>query len=57
MVTKVAEDEVQNGETVDLHRQHFEHTLQALSFIRNHLTVVGEDQIRDKFIYLPPPLT
>ena len=58
-VTKVPEysenNENQAGE-IDLHRQHFEHTLQALNFIRNHLTVVQEDLFRDKFIYLPPPV-
>ena len=36
-----------------MHRQHFEHTLQALHFIKNYLTVVDEDAIQDKLIYLP----
>lgn len=43
------------GGEVDLHRQHFEHTLQALHFIRNYLTVVREDQIQDKLVYMPEP--
>lgn len=38
-----------------MHRQHFEHTIQALNFIRNHLTVVREESIQDKLIYLPEP--
>lgn len=50
-VTKVPEideqlvDEDGNAQEVDLHRQHFEHTLSALNFIRNHLTVVHESAI------------
>ena len=40
---------------VDLHRQHFEHTLQALHFIRNYLTIVREERIEDKKINLPDP--
>lgn len=55
LVTKMPEED-QAGES-DLHRQHFEQTLQALAFIRNHLTVVPEDRIRDKFIYLPEPIS
>jgi len=49
-VTKVPEadvkvDEDGNAQEVDLHRQHFEHTLSALHFIRNYLTVVPEEAI------------
>ena len=61
MVTKVPEvdahqvDEDGNVQEVDLHRQHFEHTLQALHFIRNYLTVVREERIEDKKILLPDP--
>ena len=60
-VTKVPEadaqvDEDGNAQEVDLHRQHFEHTLSALHFISNYLTVVPEDAIQDKLIYLPEPL-
>ena len=49
-VTKVPEADVQvdeegNTMEVDLHKQHFEHTLSALHFIRNYLTVVSEDEI------------
>ena len=60
-VTKVPEadaqvDEDGNAQEVDLHRQHFEHTLSALHFIRNYLTVVPEEAIQDKLIYLPEPL-
>ena len=40
LVTKVPEAE-DTGE-VDLHKQHFEHTLKALAFIRNYLTLVPE---------------
>ena len=60
-VTKVPEadavelDEDGNEQEVDLHRQHFEHTLSALHFIRNYLTVVPEEAIEDKLIYLPEP--
>lgn len=49
-VTKVPEadaqvDEDGNAQEVDLHRQHFEHTLSALHFIRNYLTVVPDEAI------------
>ena len=49
-VTKVPEADVQldedgNAQEVDLHKQHFEHTLSALHFIRNYLTVVSEHDI------------
>ena len=59
-VTQVAQSDMPSGEDgqnqeVDLHRQHFEHTLQALHFIKNHLTVVDEDMIQHKLIYLPEP--
>ena len=49
-------DEDGNAQEVDLHRQHFDHTIQALNFIKNHLTVVREEAIQDKLIYLPEPL-
>mmetsp|Transcript_8562 Transcript_8562/g.10583 ORF Transcript_8562/g.10583 Transcript_8562/m.10583 type:complete len:98 (-) Transcript_8562:736-1029(-) len=60
LVTKVPEvdaqvDENGNAQEVDLHRQHFEHTLQALHFIRNYLTVVPEERIQNKLVYLPEP--
>ena len=59
-VTKVPEadaqvDENGQGQEVDLHRQHFEHTLQALHFIKNFMTVVPEERIQDKLVYLPEP--
>jgi len=58
--TRVPQNEAQEdggeGPEVDLHRQHFEHTLTALQFIRNHLTVVDEQYIQDKLIFLPDPL-
>lgn len=47
-VTKVPEADAQvdeNGVAQDLHREHFEHTLSALHFIRNYLTVVPEERI------------
>lgn len=48
-------DEDGNAQEVDLHKQHFEHTLSALHFIRNYLTVVSEEEIMDKLITLPEP--
>ena len=50
-ITKVPEVEThqidEEGNTIenDLHKQHFEHTLSALNFIRNFLTVVPEEAI------------
>ena len=61
-VTQVAQSDLpqqqEDGEDtgeVDLHRQHFEHTLTALQFIKNHLTVVDEQFIQDKLVFLPDP--
>ena len=59
-VTKVPEADAavdENGvaQDVDLHRQHFEHTLQALHVIRNHLTIVPEERIQNKLVYMPDP--
>ena len=59
-VTKVPESDAQfdeegNPQEVDLHKQHFEHTLSALHFIRNYLTIVREEEIQDKLIHLPEP--
>lgn len=58
-VTKVPEaaSSAPEGEPEqDLHRQHFDHTLQALHFIKNYLTVVPVEAIQDKLIYLPDPV-
>jgi hypothetical protein len=54
MVTKVAQAEHQD-ENFDAHKAHFDHTIQALSFIRSSMKVVEYGDIdKSKFVNLPP---
>ena len=46
-MTKVVQEEQKDseGEETDLHKQHYEHTLNALNFIRSELTFVPFEDI------------